>query len=535
MKSLRLPLLIFGAVTAVLVFAAFRGVNDPMLGDPASTDAYMFIWNAWWLKHSLLHLHLPYYCDWIFAPRGATLALHTFEPVQATLIALGNLAFPYWISYDITVALGLVLAGTAMYLLARHLTGNTTAALAAGLTFLFSPFIMSKTGGHLNMAYSGSVPLFAWALLRALEGGKREAWWLAIAWLFAIWTSLLNGIFAANLALVILGWHLFRGVGLRRIAATLTPLLLVTAPIAGSMVYYMVRYGAGPQALTAYRNLPDIVSYVLPLGPSAYAHALYATGKFHFNTLRGDNAVYLGLLVLPLAAAGWWRVRTNKITPVLVSLFLFALVLSFGQVLVHNDAPVRILGVPIFMPFTVWRMIPFLGSIWQAGRYFVLGYCVIALGIGFLVASLRSGWARLAVVLLVLADYMPHIAGYTAPRFDASVMSGAQNVLDSRRTGIAMYYQTVHERPMVGGYISRSPKRVLDEYRAIPGMDCLFWSTNCEANSARSAAERLSVSHIFVKRDDPRAQYFPGFGFEMVFRDPYSEIWRVTPRPSNKM
>jgi hypothetical protein len=239
--------------------------------------------------------------------------------------------------------------------------------------------------------------------------------------------------------------------------------------------------------------------------------------------------VYLGVLVCPLAAYGLWRTRHDKLTPVWALAFCLSLILSIGQVVIHNESPVKLLGIPLYMPFAIWRTIPFFGTMWQSGRYFLIGYCVLAVGIGLLVASIRNPWLRAAIFALIVIDYMPHIAGYSAPTFSGQCLREAKTVLDSRRTGIAMYYQTVHGRPMVGGYISRSPQRVLDEYRRIPGMDCLFWSIGCEAQRAREAADRLSISHIIVARNDKRSPYFAAFGFDLVYTDPYSEIWKVTP------
>jgi hypothetical protein len=155
---------------------------------------------------------------------------------------------------------------------------------------------------------------------------------------------------------------------------------------------------------------------------------------------------------------------------------------------------------------------------------------VISAGIALFISTCgRKRFCAVVVAAMVCVDYLPHLTAKSLPPpLPAGLWQEKGNVLDARRTGLAMYYQTEYRRPMVGGYLNRNPKRVLAEYRAVAGMDCLFWGENCtDKTVARSAASKVQVAYVLVGAGDPRAPAFESFGFARVYADAYTEVWEV--------
>ena len=73
-------------------------------------DRYIYLWNMWWLKKALLDIHTnPLYTDYIYYPKGISLAFHDFSlllttvslPLQVlfSLEEIYNLFFIVGISY----------------------------------------------------------------------------------------------------------------------------------------------------------------------------------------------------------------------------------------------------------------------------------------------------------------------------------------------------------------------------------------------------------------------------------------------------
>ena len=528
--------LLYTTVSAALVISALGGHARSIISalPVERTDALQFYWDGWWFQRSFLHGGNPYYCHLVFAPNGVPLVYHSVDPLQSGLMAVIGLIAPLWAAYDIVIGLGLILAGVGAYLLCMTVTRNQWASLTGGLVFLLCPFIIGKAGaGHLNMLFAGITALFLATLLKCLVEGRDRRWQLAGAWLLVVFSSLVNAILAANVGVIVILWSVIvlRKHSAAEHAKLLLPMVLVTIPLVAGVAYYSLKYGVSPEPTSHYSNIPEPVSYLLPFTPtSAYSTVIQRVMNVHPDLMRFDNSAYLGWLTFPFALAGLWLNREKPVVRLLAVLLVFFLVISLGPTLLVHRVPVRILGLQAHLPFALWNRIPVVGAMWQSGRYLAIVYMVIAAGIALFISRCdRKGLCALVLAALVCVDYLPHLtAKPLPPSLPNTLFREEGNVLDARRTGLAMYYQTEDHRPMVGGYLNRSPKRALDEYRAVAGMDCLFWGEHCVDKAvARSAAIRFSISHVLVAAGDPRGPLFESFGFVRAYADAYTEVWEV--------
>ena len=138
-------------------------VNDigtKQLGDGG--DGPDSMWSLWWTKTSLVELHqLPWQTDYLYYPLGTDIYqvdINFFMgllsiPLQYTL---NNLI----LVYNILSLLNFVVAGIAMYFLARHFTKNRFACFLAGYIFAFCPYVMGHALGHFSLMTTGFMPLF---------------------------------------------------------------------------------------------------------------------------------------------------------------------------------------------------------------------------------------------------------------------------------------------------------------------------------------------------------------------------------------
>jgi hypothetical protein len=105
----------------------------------------------------------------IFYPSPLTLAYSDHLVAQAIQI------FPVWVatgnpilSYNLLFISTFVLSGLGMYLLMRELTGNSTAAFAAGLLFAFAPYRLPQSS-HLQILSSQWMPFVFYGITRYIE------------------------------------------------------------------------------------------------------------------------------------------------------------------------------------------------------------------------------------------------------------------------------------------------------------------------------------------------------------------------------
>ncbi len=148
-------------------------LTHPLALHPASTalddgtlDCFQFTWNLWWVRTSLVDLHTnPFYTRFLFYPGGVSLLFHTLSA------SLGVASIPLQLVLPggaVTAHNLIVIASPALIvlttgLLAREVTGDDWAALAAGLMAAvtgaivwFLPVI------YLTATYLVAAVLWAW-------------------------------------------------------------------------------------------------------------------------------------------------------------------------------------------------------------------------------------------------------------------------------------------------------------------------------------------------------------------------------------
>jgi hypothetical protein len=515
------------AVPSLLFFAPFlKTFTTHVIGN---ADSYQAMWDAWWIKQVFTAGKPLFFTDAVFAPVGASLA-PLLLPIQSMAIALLGTVLGDAPAFNIVAFLAVPLAGLGAYTLCRSLDYPKPASIAAGFVLAWSPFLTSKFG-WLNLSYCGFLALFAAAMIPALplEGkpaAVRTIAILALATLALQFSGDVTIVFAANLVVARLLACSIRQRSvtrpLRQAIRAFTPAMIALLPFILVFVASLPEYwGAISRDATTYRYNPTPLNYLLP---SAYWSIYGGLVKSLANPgLRsGDMSCYLGLLVFPLAVLGWYATRQRLETRFWAGVAALFLILSFGPYMVVN-------GTRILLPFALWSRLPVLGSVGQSGRYTVLVYLAMAIGVAAWLSVRRQGHlTALGTILVIAADFAFVPTTNPLPRVPPlSGISGA--VMDVRiYTGETMYYQTKHGRPLVGGYLPRTPRSAREYYDRSPCVDWLMSATPvspCDHESMGRALADLNVTDVFTKTNDPRQPEFIRLGFRRSYLDDRSAVW----------
>ncbi|MAI77346.1 MAG: hypothetical protein CL917_00200 [Deltaproteobacteria bacterium] len=542
------------ALRLVFVFGLYFSLAAilivPQVGDRFSTeligipgDPLEFFWNAWWIDQSLFSLSNPYFTDRLFAPHGSPLVWHSVVPLQSTLNAGLTKLFGPVPAYQLTVLLAFPLAGVGSWALCRFITRDNIASLIGGLVFMLSPFIASKTAGHLNLLYCGFLPIFYLNLLRAMEADnspalRKSAWLLGFSSLAIVLSSLACVVFASNLSFFSFLWWWWKRMPLRETSRhflqIFRPTLILSAPLMVIFIGYSIAYEGLPDRRSDYAANPEPLSYVLPVH-SASAHQGYVE---HLASPKLDNidaVAYLGLLVAPLCLAGFLIGRREDKVRLAAGLFLIFLVFSLGSKLLWDRQVVEWGGFPVYLPFGIWRYVPILGSVGQSGRYLVISYMMMGIGMAALLGWSRRRFSPKAASLLVLAcaglvlfDFAISIPTTELPP-PIPLANRPGRVVDLRQSPVGMYYQTTHGRPLVGGQFSRSPKSVLAIYDEVETYAWLRDASRPLPSRARMLADLQSdrVGDVCVWPGAPHDQVLRRYGFKPIHRDSHTAVWGV--------
>lgn len=534
-------------VLALAIFRPLARLATAYIGDGG--DHWMFAWNGWWVGYALTHGRNPLYCDLQLAPYGAPLVYHTLALPASLLMAALRPLLDAVLAFN-TVIIGLyVFAGTAMFALAARVLRCTSAALVAGAVFMLCPFMASKALGHVNLLCAGLIPLFTLCLLAAVEdrrpGPRRR---LAAVLGVTIATDLPLTAFCANVALWCWLWRSWRGnwrIETLRFWRALLPAGLVAAGFGLVIAGYSVAYGVRPEMRSGVAHVPEPLSFLLPLhSTSVWAPRFAAAFDWRLGNL--ELAVYLGWAVLPLAVAGWWFSRADPRVRWTLWFFIAAVSLSCGPKLLWEREIVRVAGWQVRLPFSIYRYLPVVGSVGQTGRYMAIGYMAQAIGVGALLVAVRRRcgrrWGAAAVTgvaTLVISDFL--FVPVLTPAPPQPIAPGPGRVLDARlnawHSGIGLYYQMRHERPLVGGYIARIPVPVLQDYAASPVLRWLFELSKAAAGQPPPCPElaaqlaALDVRCVTVNPASPQQQWLESCGWRLIHSDEWGATLTIEPAP----
>ena len=455
------------ALTLVMTFPLALSWRSSL---PAgSGDIWQNYWNFWWWKQCLLNGWNPLHSPLLFHPFGADLVFHTHSPLNQIVAMPVNLLLGEAAAYNFCLFVALTLSGFGTYLLVRELTGSASSGLLAGLVFAYFPQTVEQTLEHLNLFSLQFIPLTLFYLLR-WSRSQQLAHALAFGACFGL-NALASWHLGLKLLLLVAPWtavlawrnkHRWRAfLGHAFAAATLATLLVLplVAPmiaLIGEGADYFVKDPVPRGIDLSYVFTPPYANPVLgSLITSRYLERAYQASGF---------VCYLGIVPLALAAIGMWR-QGHRAAP-WAAVFVAGVVLALGSQLLWNGTRYE----SVTLPFAALRWFPFLENLRVANRFLILASLALGVLVGFGWHSLKRKpvWALPLAAALLLAEYswLP----FPLRQVDHSqllerISERPGAVLDipfhqRNRSVHNMVAQTVHGRPISGGYLSSYPPEI---------------------------------------------------------------------------
>lgn len=245
-----------------------------------------------------------------------------------------------------------------------------------------------------------------------------------------------------------------------------------------------------------------------------------------------ESTAWLG--VAPLALAAWvvrrrWRSKqpaalaSHRDRHVRQWVFIAAVfsVWALGPHLIVAGT-----NTGMILPQALLRYVPLVNNARIPGRAMVLAYLALGMLVAFAAADLRAQWRHsgvwlVVIAVLIMADYAPapfpvvrlnEPAVYQVLRNrseDGTVLElplgirdgfGVRGSFDDR----VLFYQTIHQRPLVGGFVARLPATLVAAYQADPLLGNLLRLSSAgaatdpdiEPPSAEKVADSLRTNGI---------------------------------------
>ena len=467
--------LLYALLTVAFFYPILPHIDSGLIGPPE--DNMQHVWDIWWARQVVQGKGDLLYTTRVFYPEGSSLVYHPFS--YYNLLVASTLGAPLSdvAVYNSLVLLTFVLSGVGAFLLARHLTGDTAAALVGGFVFAFSPSHFAHSLHQIEIASIQFIPFFVLFYIKVLEGGSaRNVIWASLFFLLnslCSWYYMLFGLLCMAACYAMAAYRNKRLLMPRLFTASLV-IVAVTLIVLSPLIVRMVLPGTGHASLRPGghgRFVVDFSGFFVP----HYYHWLAGTPVVaqvngSYTGFPWESVGYLGVFCLVLTSASC-LVLVKRAAP-------YVLALLVSSVLALGPRP-HMLGatLPIVLPYELIRHIPVLSGARVPGRMMAYAYLFIGVLVAIALSyQLREGflrrrrWIAALLVLGVCIDFWTPCREVTPvrlprayeairrhePRVDFGVLDlpGRGNVFRARY----MMYQTLHGIPIVEGYLPRKPK-----------------------------------------------------------------------------
>lgn len=443
-------------------------------------DGVQNLWNIWHMRQSIATGSSPYFTSYLHFPEGTTLLAHTLSPTNALMgAALESFLSPFE-AYNTLVILTFVATGLSGFLLAYYFCRSYWPSVVAGFIYSFSGFQMLHIGSHINLTSLEWLPLFVIFWHRLLSRpGLRSALLAAFFLTIAFYTEIYSFFNAALLGLVfICGFMVKQGVkhfANHKHLAYIGLFLLIVLTTIGPFIFALIATDRADPFRDNHNPVAFSTDALGPLMPGF----LKDWHWHHAVTGEGVGESFLGLSVLLLIVFAVVRHRRIPDIHKSLGIWLAALVVfylfSLGPVL-HMLGTVLHVPMPYSLLTTILPMLKLGAMPNHMMVVAILAAAVIsAMALAEVLKSRGKPWPIFgAIAFIIFFEYLPAqpfrptqpqvaIPAYV---YALKNLPGKEAVFDntSKET---LLYQTVHERPIFGGYISRRPSSVVAKDRKL--------------------------------------------------------------------
>lgn len=512
-------LLKLGVVPSIVYFAVFVLFTYPLITLFSSHffadrgDGLQNVWNLWWVDAALTKLgQNPWTTRYLHYPYGISLLGHTLNTTNGLMsIPLVRILSPIQ-AHNTLIVFSFVGSGFMAFCLAYYLTRAYWPSIIAGFVYSFSNYHFAHAQGHMQLVALQWIPLFVllWYVLLT-----RPSLWVSLGAVLALLLVILNDYYyfmytalaAAFMAVWVALWQRDALFFVRqRYRLPMLVFLLGSLFTSGVLVAAVLRQQSTDPLLAIYvpeRFSLDLLAPFIPGGHWRFAELT----KSYWSELPGnihESSVYLGLSVVfvVIYVIIRWRKADLPSLPYWYFVLVFFFIMGLGPVLQVNGQPVSDFMLPYDLVFQ--RLFPPLRVARVPVRMIViviLSASVIS-AVGFKLLFQQSKRTRVLAWLLIgilVVEYLPApipASQVPVPPYIALLrdLPGKEGVLDAaNRTTIAMYYQTLYEKPMAFGYVSRMPASTEAKDQALHAV--------IDAGRYDELCQRYGIRYVLAKPD----------------------------------
>jgi hypothetical protein len=341
--------------------------GSALLGLPG--DNFQHAWFLWHFARAVSHWRNPFYTHLLFYPVRVNLAWSTTDSLAGLMVLPVSLLAGAVVAYNLSLVLQLALAAFCGRLVCLRICRHEAAAVIGGLVFGFSSFQLAQALGHLSLVTAFPLPLFILALDRIFSA-ENPPWKMGVPLGLALLLAAFAHYNYVVLCLLFALFWLAIDLALSLRSERLAFIARVWKPLAAGAVTFLAGFSpllwmmVGSRAdIPLWRGMnhldtfsADVFGFLIPSWNHILLGHFARQMSLRIFVAGYEGTVYVGVVVLVLAALGFWKGRASgepwaKRALLLVLIFYF---LSLGPKL-------RLLGHPLNIPgpAALFYLLPF--------------------------------------------------------------------------------------------------------------------------------------------------------------------------------
>lgn len=482
------------------------------IGLKVNGDAHQYYWNIFNFKEQIFNTKNPFYSPYIFAPDGTSMLMHTYTPI------MGLFALPFSnsiLALNLFIFINFILSAYGAYLLCNKLISNHLISISAGIVYAYCPYKLLHLIEHYHLLLTAAVPFFILCFLEAFIFTKNQflpaikskkhfmycfilGCILFISDYYATFSVLFFCLFYA------LYYKVFATINYRKLKFWLITLFVIA--VSHIILHQFKVYGINNKGALWWSG--DILGYIIPHFNSQwlYNNRFHSIEKaiYHYPG-SVEYCMFLGYSVLLIAFISIvWLFKHSL--PEILKPFAFLSILFF----LMTVPDLKIGGKSIFnLPVSFFHYIPFFNNIRSPTRILPM-VAISFLPIGLYVIStfvkkrnLLNAGVGFGLIFLLVLEYkpvhypiinvnnVPAIIHKLSKMPDGNLLQIPFGVRDGfiekgKFETKKLWYQTIHKKPMIDGYISRLSTSIVKRFDT----------------SLFSKLDSMQKNHNYIARDE---------------------------------
>jgi hypothetical protein len=492
-------------------------------------DCYYYLWDFWWFKTAVLNFSNPYYTQYMYYPYGVYMWFADNAPFNALLSIPLQLAFGLTISYNIIWILTFIFSGYTMFLLVKYLTRNSNAAFISGLVFMFCPYRFAHALCHMNLISTMWIPLYILYFLKLIDEPKKSNILIISGILLLnVLSSFYYVIYLIIFSLIYIIYNLkidaekLNNAFFKRLISFLVISVVFSLPLIYPMFKALIFERAN------YMYAPGFVYFSADLigflTPSIFQPVFknFVSGIYSgFTGNIAESTVFVGYTVIILSILAILKIRSRDIIFWTVCSIIF-LVLSLGPLLHVNglfNFKVEDYIVYLPLPYSFLMRIPILSLARVTSRWDILLVVSLSVLVGYMMDYISFRYVsgeknkKLLYILissLILFEFLaiPYpTTSVDVPYFYHEIANDKEdyaimeipNLADNLIYPEYLFYQTVHGKKLIGGYVGRAAVAgyppIIEDLMSAENQET---SENASTNSNQTLSnEKASIFYMY--------------------------------------